>query len=65
MNPDKTARIQPTTSTGLCPKRSLAMAEIGVAIAMNSTAKHRRPRKVSREKWSLPMPNDSENTVEM
>ena len=42
------ASTPPTISTGLRPYLSLAQAERGVAAAMNSTAKHSRPRKVSR-----------------
>ena len=48
VKPERVARMPPTTSTGLRPKRSLAQAARGVAAAMNSTAKHSRPRKVSR-----------------
>ena len=44
--------MQPTIRTGRRPKRSLARAEIGVAIAMKITAKHKRPRNFSREKCS-------------
>ncbi|MNP66665.1 hypothetical protein D3C76_1624000 [compost metagenome] len=46
--PDRIAKTPPMISTGLRPKRSLAKADSGVAAAMNSTAKHSRPRKVSR-----------------
>ncbi|MNW01565.1 hypothetical protein D3C71_1972190 [compost metagenome] len=48
VKPESTASTPPMINTGLRPKRSLAQADKGVAAAMNSTAKHSRPRKVSR-----------------
>lgn len=65
VKPDSSAAMAPAISTGLRPKRSAAAAASGVASAMNSTAKHSRPRKLWREKCSVETPYDSENTVEI
>ena len=54
--PDRAASPLAAISTGRRPKRSASAAEIGVAIAMKTTAMHSMPRKSERGMCRVPTP---------